>query len=74
MFANIPSDIRYVLFGALGKDQFIAMAALSTPQTAMNRLTKLTTHFLNFADFSKSLKIIVKKCAIIRKENNTLAS
>ena len=70
----MPSDIRYVLFGARGKDQFIAIAASSTPQVAINRLTKLTTYFLKCADESKILKIVVKKCAIIRKEKITLAS
>ena len=70
----MPSDIRYLLFGARGKDQFIAIAASSTPQVAMNRLTKLTTYFLKCALVSIILKTKVMACAIIKKEKITLAS
>ena len=70
----MPYVLRYSSFGARGKDQFIAIAASSTPQTAINRLTKLTTYFLNFDVFSKILKIAVKKCEMIRKEKIILAS
>ena len=74
MFCHKPIDARYGLFGALGKDQFIAIAASSTPQTAINMLTELTTYFLNRFDRRRDLKMAVKKWPIIRKEKRTLAS
>ena len=74
LFCHKPNDFRYGLFGALGKDQFIAIAASSTPQTAINMLTELTTYFLNRLDRYKDLKMAVKKCPMIRKENRILAS
>ena len=69
-----PNVCKYRLFGARGKDQFIAMAASSTPQIAIKTLTIPITQILKRAERNMSLKIAVKKWAITRKMKMILAS
>ena len=55
------------------KDHSELIRQTSTLQTAINMLTRLTTLFLKRFDRSKSLKIAVKKWAMIRQANSDLA-
>ena len=59
--------------GARVKDQSPLIMETSTAQTAINILTRLTTLFLKRFDRSRSLKIAVKKWAIIRHAKMLLA-
>ena len=59
--------------GARVKDQSALITQTRTAQTAMNMLTRLTKLFLKRFDRSKSLKIAVKKCAMIRHAKIALA-